>query len=249
MRKNPQIFNNSFPPFPRFFLDSTSIPILYLLPRAAQGDRECGFRPQGSVLQQQTTSAWVPHGVTSPASKPAPARAPLSTGPEVLAGACSSTDFPCGHSLLRASICSSMGSFPACRWISAPLWSSMGFRGTTCLTMSLLHRLQGNLCSSDWSTSSPSFFTDLGVCRVVSLTSSHSSLSTTVSSQVFFPLLKYVIPEVLPPLLMGSALASGAFVLEPAGTGFIKHGGSFSQLLTEATPIAPLLPKSCHANS
>ena len=38
----------------------------------------------------------------------------------------------------------------------------------------LLHGLQWNLCS--WSTSCPSFFTNLGVCRVVSLTYSHSSL-------------------------------------------------------------------------
>jgi len=44
------------------------------------------------------------------------------------------------------------------------------------------------------------------------------------------------------------ALASGVSILELAGTGFVRHGGSFSQLLTEATPIAPLLPKPCHAN-
>jgi len=41
------------------------------------------------------------------------------------------------------------------------------------------------------------------------------------------------------------ALASGGSVLEPAGTGFIRHGGSFSQLLPEATPTAPPLPKPC----
>jgi len=34
-------------------------------------------------------------------------------------------------------------------------------------------------------------------------------------------------------------LASGGSVLEPAGTGFIKYGGSFWQLLTKATPVAP----------
>jgi len=82
------------------------------------------------------------------------------------------------------------------------------------------------------------FFTDLGVCGVVSLTQSHSSLSTAVPQQVF-PLLKYVILEVLPPSLMGSALGSSGSVLEPAGTGSVRHGGGFSQLLTEATPIAP----------
>jgi len=42
----------------------------------------------------------------------------------------------------------------------------------------LLQGLQGNLCPGSWSTSSPSFFTDHGVCKVVSLTYSCSSLST-----------------------------------------------------------------------
>jgi len=47
---------------------------------------------------------------------------------------------------------------------------------------------------------------------------------------------------------MGSALASGRSVLALADIGYMRHGGSFSQLLTEATPTAPLLPKPCHAN-
>jgi len=64
----------------------------------------------------------------------------------------------------------------------------------------------------------------------------------------FLPLLKYVITEVLPPSLMGLALASGKSVLEPAGTGSIKQGGIFSQLLTEATHIPPPLPKPHHVN-
>jgi len=56
-----------------------------------------------------------------------------------------------------------------------------------------LHRLHGKILhSSISSTGSPSFFPDLGVCRALSLTSSHFSLSTAISQQVF-PLLKYVI--------------------------------------------------------
>ena len=94
----------------------------------------------------------------------------------------------------------------------------------------LHHDLQGKaLCLSVSSTSSPSFFTDFGVCRVVSFTSSCSSLSTAVSLQFFLPLLNHVIPEALPPLLIGLALASNGSILELAGTGFIRHGGSFSQ--------------------
>ena len=83
----------------------------------------------------------------------------------------------------------------------------------------LHHRLQGNLCSGTWSTSSPSFFTDLGVCRVVSLTFSHSSL--LAAAQHFLPFPKYVVTEALPALLIGSALASGGSVLEPAVTGSV----------------------------
>jgi len=40
-------------------------------------------------------------------------------------------------------------------------------------------------------------------------------------------------------LLIGLALTSGGSILAPASIGFIKHWGSFLQLLTEATPIAP----------
>jgi len=42
------------------------------------------------------------HGVTSPASKPASAWGPLSTGSQVLVGACSSLGSPQGHNLLQA---------------------------------------------------------------------------------------------------------------------------------------------------
>jgi len=64
-----------------------------------------------------------------------------------------------------------------------------GLQGYSLPHRGLHHRLQGiSLCFSIWSTSSPSFFTDLGVCRVVSLTSPHSSLSTDTSLEFFFPL-------------------------------------------------------------
>ena len=170
-----------------------------------------------------------------------------ATGPQVLPGACSSAGFPRGHSVLRASTCSGVGSSTGCRWISAPPWTSMGCRGTACLTMVFTTGCRGiSLCSGAWSTSSPSFFTDLGVCGVVPLTSSHSALSgcNCYSSVTSFPFLKYVIPEALPLLLIGSALGSSRSVLEPAGINFIGHRGSFQQLLTEATPGAPPATKT-----
>ena len=94
-----------------------------------------GSCPRGAVLQEQAAPALSPHGVTSPASKPAPAWAPFSMGPQVLAGAYSNVGSPRGHSLLQASPCSGVGSSPGCRWRSAPLWTSMGCRGTASPTM------------------------------------------------------------------------------------------------------------------
>jgi len=77
---------------------------------------------------------------------------------------------------------------------------------------------------------------------------SHHLSSLPSHRSFLIPFLKYVIPEALPLSLIGLALASGGSILELAGTGCIRHGGSFWQLLTEATPTAPLLPKPCHAN-
>jgi len=62
-----------------------------------------GSLPRDAVLQEQAAPAWVPHGVTSPASKPAPAWASLFRGPQVLPGASSSVGCPWGHSFLQAS--------------------------------------------------------------------------------------------------------------------------------------------------
>lgn len=64
-------------------------------------------------------------------------------------------------------------------------------------------------------------------------------------------LLNSVIPEALPLSLLGSALASGGSVLEPAGIGSLRHGESFWQILTKETPVAPPAAKTlpCKPNS
>lgn len=57
-----------------------------------------------------------------------------------------------------------------------------------------------------------------------------------------------LIPEALSPPLIGSALSNrGRPILEPAGTGSVRHRGNFQQLLSEALYTLPL-PKPCHAN-
>jgi len=83
-------------------------------PRAAALHKllQHGCFPPCAVLQEQAAPALVPHRVTNPASKPAAVWAPLSMGPQVLPGACSSAGSPWGHNLLQASTCSSMGSIP-----------------------------------------------------------------------------------------------------------------------------------------
>jgi len=116
--------------------------------------------PRGHKSCQQTCSGVGSslHGSAGPASSLLQRRLP--TGSQL----------PSGIHPLRHGVPST-----GCRWISAPPWTSMGCRGTTCLTMVFITGCKGKLCSGVLSTFSPSFFTDLGVCRVVSLTSSHSS--------------------------------------------------------------------------
>lgn len=117
----------------------------------------------------------------------------------------------------------------------------------------LYYRLQRNICSGAWNIFCPPFSTGLDVFRVVSLTFSHSSLHL----QLLLPscsappspfLFRCIIPEALPLLLMGSTLASGSSILEPAGAGSIEHRGTIYHLLTGAASVAPPLAKPCHAN-
>jgi len=64
-----------------------------------------------------------------------------------------------------------------------------GLQGNNMRQHGLCHRLRTNLCSGTWNTSSPSFFIDLGVCRVVSLTDFHSFPSAAAVKHFFYPFL------------------------------------------------------------
>lgn len=83
---------------------------------------------------------------------------------------------------------------PALVW--DPLWAGYLFRhgssfciGGNLLCHGLSHGLQANLCSSAGSTSSPSFSSNLDVCRVVSFSFfSHFSASQLLCS-IFYPFL------------------------------------------------------------
>jgi len=208
-----------------------------------------GSLPRGAVLQEQAAPVWVPHRVTSPASKPAPAWAPPFTCLQVLAGACCSMGSPWGHSFLQASTCSGVGSLPRATGGDlldcGPPWSTGGQPASP--PSSSRAAREGSLL---WYLGQflPTTSSLTLVSAELFLSQSLSPLSSLPSHPEFFlPFLKYVITEALPLSLIGLALGSSRSVSEPAGTGFIRHGGSFLQLLTEATPISPLLPKPCHA--
>lgn len=80
--------------------------------------------------------------------------------------------------------------------------------------------LEKSMCSGSWSTS---FLLPLTLVSA-ELFCQFLLLSPAAIVQVFSHFLKYVIPEVLPPLLMGLALATSRSIWEPAGTGSIGHG-------------------------
>jgi len=206
-----------------------------------------GSFPRSAVLQEQAAPAWVLHGVTSPARKPAPAWAPLSTGPQVLAGTCSSTGLPTGSQppsdshLLQCGVYS-MGY----RWRSDPLWTSMGCRWTACLTMVFSTSCKGRLSAPASQACPPAPSSLTLVSAELFLSHLLTPLSRLPFYHSFFPLLKYVIAEVLPPLLIGLALASGGSVLALAGTGFIRDGGSFSQKPPLYPPHYPNLATQTH---
>jgi len=118
-----------------------------------------------------------PNGVTRPASKPDLVCSSLhrSTGPGrglLQHRLPTGSQFPSGIHLLRHGVPST-----GYRWISAPPWTFTDYRETACLTMVFITSCKGKLsASASQAPPVPSFFTDLGVYRIVSLTSSHSSL-------------------------------------------------------------------------
>lgn len=92
-----------------------------------------GSFPLGMVLQKQTVSVWVPHGITGLARKPVPAWL-LSTDSSsyqepVPRWNLHGLHLPSGH------ICLLQWSLPwAAAWLCAPAQSSTFFRGMTCIT-------------------------------------------------------------------------------------------------------------------
>ena len=204
---------------------------LLLLPPHTLPLLQSRVHPTGDILPWNSPAWVLLMGCSSSQTVPAWV---LSTGCSP-----SGADWPTGSQVLPANLlqcgpqpcavtstCSCMGSSTGCRWISAPLWTSMGCRGTAYLPLPHRPLCLQSCCSH--------IFSLLSAC-------------SCCCAANFFPLLKYVIPEALPPLLVGLAMASSGSVLEPAGIGSVGHRRIFPQLLTEATHVALLLPKPCCA--
>lgn len=100
-----------------------------------------------------------------------------------------------------------------------------------------LHRLQGNLLEIPGAPPpAPSSLT-LVPAKLFLL---HSlTLSDCNCFCATFSFLKSVIPGMLPPPLVGSALACSGSILLPAGIGSDRYEGNFWHLLTEVSPGAP----------
>lgn len=174
--------------------------------------------PQVAVTLKQPAPAWVHHRVPSPTSQPAPAQAPLFTGPHparclIQAPQGDTSFFGCIHLLSSRVLNGQRGSIYSTMEPPRAAGAQLSRHG-------LHHRLQWNLCSSPWSTSSFSFFPELGVC-IWFLSYILLPLSSRCCLAVFNPFLN-VIPEAL-------ARHGLVVVLEPAGIGFVEHGGSLSR--------------------
>lgn len=116
---------------------------------------------------------------------------------------------------------------------SALLCSSMGCRGTSCLTLVCTTGCRGISVPALGAAPIPPY-TDLGVCRVVALTYFHFSLRD--AAQHFLPLLQYLFQK--QQQLMGAALGSDGPTLYLIRTGFHWHWSSFLALLRETVPAA-----------
>lgn len=79
-------------------------------------------------------------------------------------------------------------------------------------------------------------------------TQSHSSLWLPLH-RVFPPLPHCILPQALPLLLMGLAMASSGFILELAGTGSFGHSGKLPAVSHRNHCCNCVLPKPGHTNT
>lgn len=148
-----------------------------------------------------------PPQVTDRARKPVPAWAPVHRL-QLLAGVCSNISFPQAAASFRASSSAVARDAPwAAVWIYAPLWTSMGYRWATCISMVFSRGWRGISAPAHGAPSAPPYSLNLVSAGLFLPHDCHSSL--TAAGQHFFSFLKYVITESPPSWLMGSAVPCG----------------------------------------
>lgn len=149
---------------------SQASPMLVLTRGCSSSQSDSAWVPSTWFIpQEQPAAAWVSHGVTNSASKSAPTWAPLSTGPQVLPGACSSVGSP--HSPPSCNLLLQKGVLHGL-WVTCSTLDLNGLRRNILPHLGLLQGCRG--ISGTWSISSFSL-TGLGVYESVFLTYSHFS--------------------------------------------------------------------------
>lgn len=145
----------------------------------------------GCHLSAMDYSSMGPPQVTDHARKPVPAWAPLHRL-QLLTGVCSNISFPQAAASFRASSSAVAQDAPwAAVWICAPLWTSMGYRWTTCISMVFSRGWRGISTPAHGAHSDPPYSLNL-VCAGLFLPHvSHSSL--TAAAQHFFPFLNMLL--------------------------------------------------------
>lgn len=133
------------------------------------------------------------------------------------------------------STCSSVESSINCRLDIPSSMIHHGLQEDSLLHYGLSHGLQGNLCSG---TSSPSFFTDLGVYRVVS----HLFFLLDAVLQQFFSLFLNVVTKVPPPFLMGLDLPVVGPSWSQLALALLDTGEGSSRSHRCSTPTTKTLP-------
>lgn len=143
-------------------------------------------------------------------------------GPQVRPGACCCTVFPWGHILSGIHLLQQQ----VLHGLQVDIWSSVDFHGfhrDTCLIMVCTMGCRRIFAPALKAHPPPPCPLTL---LYAELFLSHCHYSSLHNNYFFF--LNTLSPEILPPLLIGSALA----ILELAGIGFTRHRGHFWKLLT-----------------
>lgn len=169
---------------------------------------------QSAILQEQTSTVYVPYGVTGP---PKTLLQPGLLSPWAHWSRHKPAPFWVSQGV-TASFEQGFGSSMGSRWIFAPPWTSVGCRGTSYLTTDCR---EISVPEPGAPPPSPSSVT-LVPAEFFHIFLPFFPTVIAVAHQLF-PLLSSVMPEVLPWSLMGSAFFCNMYILDSTGIGSVGH--------------------------